>query len=193
MWKQHYFGALKFSLDQDSQMPVQYKCVCSSIYLQDYCKAEAACFFLKYSRNTSSTTPLKGVVLMRQISWYPVLSLLLSLAVLFLALPFAGSDASECSAPTSNARRHPKSFWSGLWNWNKLSWSSWDQQDMGKKAGVYSWDRQDSFLTKMKKMNLKDTSQTKAVFQYCHRKSHPMVKPLPVATLIQKFYLSFDI
>lgn len=121
MWKQHYFGALKFSLDQDSQMPVQYKCVCSSIYLQDYCKAEAACFFLKYSRNTSSTTPLKGVVLMRQISWYPVLSLLLSLAVLFLALPFAGSDASECSAPTSNARRHPKSFWSGLWNWNKLS------------------------------------------------------------------------
>lgn len=99
-------------------MPVQYKCVCPSIYLQDYCKAEADMFLFEVQqsvipcRNTS-TRALKGVVLVGQISWYPGV-ILLSLAVQFQALPFHGCDTSEWGSSdlTSNALRHPKSFWS---------------------------------------------------------------------------------
>lgn len=111
------FWCLEVLLRPD-QMPVQYKCVCPSIYLQDYCKAEADMFLFEVQqsvipcRNTS-TRALKGVVLVGQISWYLGV-ILLSLAVQFQALPFRGCDTSEWGSSdlTSNALRHPKSFWS---------------------------------------------------------------------------------
>lgn len=48
-----FSGALKFSLDQDSQMQMQCKCVCSGIHLQDYCKAEAGMFLFEVQQSVT--------------------------------------------------------------------------------------------------------------------------------------------
>lgn len=59
-----FSGALKFSLDQDSQMRMQCKCVCSGIHLQDYCKAEAG-MFLFWSTAVSNSL----LILLPQQPW----------------------------------------------------------------------------------------------------------------------------